>query len=285
MPDSPFIIEVTRDNYAEVMEASFQVPVLVDFWAGWCQPCQVLMPVLAKLAEEYQGRFLLAKLNTEEEQEIAAQFGIRSIPTVKLFRNGQPVDEFMGALPENAVREFIDRHLPRASDAQVEEALALLATGDADSALVLLHEARGADPDNSRAAIALAQAQAATGDAAAAEATLDSLSADERNKPEVAALRSHLYFEGQVAGAPEAGELEARLAADPADQEARFQLALRKVVSRDYDAALELLLQLMQQDRSYGDDAGRHGLLKVFELLGDDPRVSQYRRRMASLLY
>ena len=285
MADSPFIVEVTRDNYAQVMEASFQVPVLVDFWAGWCQPCHVLMPVLAKLAEEYQGRFLLAKLDTEEEQEIAAQFGIRSIPTVKLFINGQPVDEFMGALPEKAVREFIDRHLPNASDAQVEEALALLAAGDADSALVLLHEARGADPDNSRVSIALAHAQAASGDAAAAEATLDSLPADESDKPEATALRSHLYFAGQVTGAPGPGELEARLAADPADHEARFQLALHRVVSRDYDAAMELLLQLMQQDRGYGDDAGRQGLLKVFELLGDDPRVGQYRRRMASLLY
>jgi putative thioredoxin len=285
MAGAPFIVEVTRDNYAQVMEASFQVPVLVDFWAGWCQPCQVLMPILAKLAEEYQGRFLLAKLDTEEEQEIAAQFGIRSIPTVKLFRDGQPVDEFMGALPEKAVREFIDRHLPRASDAQVEEALARLAAGDADSALVLLHEARGADPDNPRVSITLAQAQAAAGDAAAAEATLDSLPADEMDTPEVAALRSHLYFEGRVAGTPAADELEARIAADPADHEARFQLALRKVVSRDYGAAMDLLLQLMQQDRSYGDDAGRHALLKVFELLGDDPRVAQYRRRMANLLY
>jgi putative thioredoxin len=109
MADSPFIVDVTRENYQQVMEASFRVPVLLDFWAGWCQPCLVLTPILTSLAEEFQGKFLLAKLNTEEEQEIAAQFGIRSIPTVKVFRDGQPVDEFMGALPEGAVREFLDR--------------------------------------------------------------------------------------------------------------------------------------------------------------------------------
>ena len=122
MADSPFIIDVTRDNFRQLMETSFKVPVLIDFWASWCQPCVVLMPILAKLAEDYEGRFLLGKLNTEEEQEIAAQFGIRSIPNVKLFRDGQPVDEFMGALPESQVREFLDRHLPRAVNPQVEEA-------------------------------------------------------------------------------------------------------------------------------------------------------------------
>ena len=285
MADSPFIVDVTRENYAQVMEASFQVPVLVDFWASWCQPCHALMPILAKLAEEYQGKFLLGKLNTEEEQEIAAQFGIRSIPNVKLFRDGQPVDEFMGALPENAVREFIDRHVARESDAAVQEALEQLSAGNADTAIALLAEAREADPDNSRVTLALAQAQVATGDAAAAEATLDSLPASEKDKPEAASLRSQLFFEGQLAGAPAAAELEARLAADPDDQEALHLLALRKVLERDYDAAAELLLQLMKKDRSFGDDAARNTMLKVFELLGDDPRVSQYRRRMASLLH
>jgi putative thioredoxin len=265
MAETPFIIDVTRENYQEVMEASFKVPVLIDFWASWCQPCQVLMPILARLAEEYQGKFLLGKLNTEEQQEIAAQFGIRSIPNVKLFRNGQPVDEFMGALPEKAVREFLDRHVARDSDAQVAEALEQLRTG--------------------RITLALAQAQAAGGNIAAAEAALDSLPANERDKPEVAAMRNHLFFEGQLAGAPPAPELEASLAADPEDHEALFRLASRKVVEKDYEAGMELLLQLMQKDRSFGNDAGREGLLKVFELLGDDPRVSRYRSRMANLLY
>jgi putative thioredoxin len=285
MAESPYIIDVTRENYAQVMEASFKVPVLIDFWASWCQPCQVLMPVLARLAEEYQGKFLLGKLNTEQEQEIATQFGIRSIPNVKLFRNGQPVDEFLGALPERSVREFIDRHVPRESDTQVAQAFEQLRTGNAAGAVLLLEEALEADPDNPRVALALAQAQAANGDTAAAEATLDSLPADVRDQPEAASLRSHLFFAGQVAGVPAAAELEARLATEPGDPEALHQLALRKVVERDYDRAMDLLLELMKKDRSYGDDAGRLTLLKVFELLGDDPRVSRYRSRMASLLH
>ena len=285
MADSPYIVDVTKENYAEVMQASFQVPVLLDFWASWCQPCHALMPVLAKLAGEYEGKFVLGKLNTEEEQEIAQQFGIRSIPTVKLFRDGQPVDEFMGALPEQAVREFLDKHLPRESDAQLMQAHQQLTAGDADGAIALLNEARQADPDNSRIPLAIAEAQAMKGDAEAAEATLDSLPDDAKDKPEVAALRSHLFFAGAAAGAPATNELEEKLTADPDDLESLYQLAMRKVVEQDVEKAMELLLQLMQKDRCFKDDAARESLLKLFDLLGNDPRVGQYRRRMASLLY
>lgn len=285
MADSPFIIDITRENFQQVIEASFKVPVLVDFWASWCQPCLVLMPILARLAEEYQGKFLLGKLNTEEQQEIAAQFGIRSIPTVKLFRNGQAVDEFMGALPEKAIREFLDRHVARESDATVLKAREHLLAGNAAAAITLLDEAVKTDPDNPRIALTLAEAQAAIGDIAAAEATLRKMPVAEQDKPEVTALLNRLFFEGQLAGAPDVGELETRLAADPDDRQAQLQLALRKVVEQDYEMAMELLLQLMQKERRFGEDAGRRSLLKVFELLGDDPRVSRYRRKMAGLLH
>ena len=251
MSDSPFIIDVTRDNYEQVMKTSFEVPVLIDFWAGWCQPCQMLMPVLARLAEEYQGKFVLGKLNTEEQQEIAARFGIRSIPNCKLFRDGQPVDEFMGALPEQAVRQFLDRHVANESDALIEQAGQLLNDGDVEGA-------RG---------------------------ILEGLPAADVERPGAASLRSRLHFAAQVADAPDAGELEARLGADPGDSKALHQLALRKIIAQDYDRAVDLLLQLMRNDREFEDDAGRRELLKVFELLGEDPRVSQYRRRMASLLH
>ncbi len=285
MADSPYIVDVTRENFAQVIEASSKVPVLMDFWADWCQPCKVLMPVLAKLADEYEGRFLLAKLDTEANQDIAARFGIRSIPTVKLIRDGRLVDEFMGALPERDVRAFLDRHIGRESDGDVAEAEQRLQAGDTDGAIALLKKAQADDPDNTRITLALAHAHAVAGDVAAAEVTLDSLPDSEKNKPEAVALRSRFYFAEQVAGVPATPELETMLAANPDDPATRLHLALRKVVDEDYDAALELLLDLMRRNRAFGEDAARRTLLKVFELLGSDPRVGAYRRRMTSLLY
>ncbi len=286
MSNSPYIIEVTAENYqSAVVEQSRRVPVLVDFWASWCQPCQMLMPVLAKLADDYQGKFILAKINTEEQQALAAQFGIRSIPTVKLFRNGEPVDEFAGALPETEIRKFLDKHIPRESDALVEQAQQLLLQGDAEGALALLEQARASDPANSNIDLALAQTHAAAGDIAKAEEILARLPADLRDKPEVRTLQGLLFFEGLLAGAPTREELTRRLEADADDTEARYLLAAHHAVDQHYEEAMDELLQLMKTNRNYGDDAARKALLKLFDILGDNPLVPRYRSRMMSLIY
>lgn len=287
MADSPHIVTLSAANFESVViEGSFERPVLVDFWADWCAPCRMLMPILAKLAEDYRGRFVLAKLNTEEERELAAQFGIRSLPTVQLFKDGRPVDQFMGALPESQVREFLDRHLPRASDGLLAQAQGRLAAGDLDGAGRLIERARVEDPDNPRVSLAEIQLAAAQGRTAEAQAALDRLPLELANDPEVVALRGRLLFATALAGAPAASTLEQRLAADPKDSEARYQLAAHRVVAGDYESALDLLLELLRRDRAYGEDAGRKGLVAVFDLLGGSGElVSRYRARMMTALY
>lgn len=287
MADSPFIVTLTAANFESVViDGSFDRPVLVDFWADWCAPCRILMPILAKLAEEYRGRFLLAKLNTEEERAIAAQFGIRSLPTVQLFKDGGPVDQFMGALPESQVREFIDRHLPRASDGLLAQAQGMLAAGDLKRAAKLIEQARAEDPDNPRVALAEIQLTVAQGRTTEAQAALDRLPLELASDPEVAALRGQLLFAVALTGAPEPAVLEQRLAANPRDSEARYQLAAHRVIRSDYETALGLLLELVKRDRAYGEDAGRKGMVAVFDLLGGSGElVTRYRARMMTALY
>jgi len=291
MPDSPFIFDVDASNFEQiVLHGSQQVPVLVDFWAGWCQPCQILMPLLAKLADEYQGSFILAKVDTEQQSALAAGFGIRSLPTVKLFRDGTPVDEFMGALPEAEIRSFLDRHLPRAVDdpavvdpiAQAEQRLLV---ADPTGALDLLMQARADDPTNPRVATTIARLQAANGDLDAAEQSLAELPAEAQKEPEVTQMRAQLFFDrvSLDAGPPEL--IAQRLAAMSNDSEARFQMAAHQIRDNDVEGAMENLLQLLQQDRGFGDDAARHALLRVFEMLGDDPAVGRIRTRMFTLLH
>ncbi|TVQ93327.1 MAG: thioredoxin [Chromatiaceae bacterium] len=287
MSESPYVVVVTAENFMSVViEGSRARPVLVDFWADWCAPCRALMPILARLADEFKGAFILAKLDTEAEPELAAQFGIRSLPTVQLFKDGRPVDQFMGALPEAQVREFLGRHLARASDALLERARGLLATGDSAGAERLLEQARAEDPDNSRIFIAEVQLKAAAGDTDAALALLERTPLDLVNDPELAALRGQLGFAAIIEGAPAAAALEARLAADPNDSEARHQLAARLVLAGDYEAALEHLLTLLKRDRAYGEDAARKGMVAIFDLLGGSgDLVARYRGQMLSSLY
>jgi putative thioredoxin len=287
MADSPYIVNLTAANFQQVvLEDSYQRPVLVDFWADWCAPCRQLMPILAKLADELKGQFILAKLDTEAEPEVAAQFGIRSLPTVQLFKDGRPVDQFMGALPESQVREFLSRHIARSSDRLLAQAQGLLAAGDLASAERVIEQARAEDPDNSRIFVAEVQLKAAAGDAEGALALLEHTPVDLIDDPELAALRGQLGFASALSGAPDAATLVQRLEADPNDSEARYQLAAHQVIGSDYEAALENLLTLLKKDRAFGDDAARKGMVAIFDLLGGSGElVSRYRAKMLSSLY
>lgn len=287
MSDSPHTAVVTAANFESVViQGSFERPVLVDFWADWCAPCRQLMPILSRLAEEFRGQFLLAKVDTEAEQAIAAQYGIRSLPTVQLFKQGQPVDQFMGALPEGQVRDFLAKHISRASDRLLEQARTAMTSGNLNEAATLIARAEQDDPDNSRVFIAQVQLKDAEGDAEGALALLERTPLDLTDDPDLKALRGRLAFRAATAGAPEQAALEAALAQDPGNSEARYQLASYQVLSGDYAAALEQLLTLLRRDRGYGDDAARKGMVAVFEMLGGTgDLVSTYRAKMLSSLY
>ena len=287
MADSPYVVTVTAENFEHlVLEGSRKQPVLVDFWADWCAPCRQLMPILARLADEFAGAFILAKVDTEAEQTLAAHFGIRSLPTVQLFKQGQPVDQFMGALPEAQIRDFLSRHIERESDRLVADALARLAAGDIDTGARLIDQARVEDPDNSRLFIAEVRLEAARGNTTAAAELLEHTPIELAADPEIAALRGQLGFAAALADAPSASACAERLAATPSDSEARYQLAAHQVMAGDYQSALDNLLTLMQKDRAYGVDAGRKGMLMVFDLLGGEGvLVAAYRAKLARALY
>ncbi|MES9898611.1 MAG: thioredoxin [Sedimenticola sp.] len=287
MNNSDYIFEVTAENFEQViLQGSQSVPVLIDFWASWCQPCKSLMPILTNLVEAYQGKFILAKINTEEQQELAAQFGIRSIPTVKLFKEGAEVDEFMGALPEAEIRAFLDRHIPRESDNLVSQADLLIQQGDTEGAKELLDRAKSEDPENSHILTACARLQAILGNIDEAEALLAALPVDEQNKPEVAGLRARFTFDRTAQTAPTAEALKQRLEINSSDSEALYQLAAHRVMENAHEEAMELLLQLLRKDRSYGDDAARKGLLALFDLLGGSGElVNGYRKQMFNALH
>lgn len=287
MNHSTHLVTVTAQTFQSlVIEGSYERPVLVDFWADWCAPCRMLMPVLAKLAEEYGGRFLLAKVNTEEEQALAVESGIRSLPTVQLFVSGRVVDQFMGALPEAQIREFLDRHLPRPSDGLLTRAQDLMAAGDLAGAQSLIEQTRAEDPNNVRLPFADLQLTVARGELAAALAQIDALPIELANDAEVLALRGRLRFASAVEDAPSEPDLMARLEVDPGDSRSRYQLAAHRVLRGDYAAALEELLELMKRDRAFEEDAARKGILAVFDLLGGSgDLVARYRAKMMNALY
>ncbi len=265
----------------DVVDESRRRPVVVDFWAPWCGPCKILKPILEKLAAEYGGKFLLAKVNSDDNQTLAQRYGVRGIPSVKAFINGQQVDEFSGALPEGEVRLFLDRLIPGPADKLRREAAARNRAGDTAGALQLLTEASKLDPVHLGVRLDAAEIMLDLNEVEEARRLMAGINDDA--DPRVPQIAARLQFAG-AAGEDESALL-ARIAANENDLEARLKLANLWAARKNYEPAMEQLLELVRRDRSFGDDAGRKTLLKVFELLGGGELTSRYRKRLSSALY
>jgi len=270
--NTPVQAVTTASFPAEVLDASDGQPVLVDFWAPWCGPCRALGPVLEQVASEHGGQVKVVKVNTDENQDLAQQFQIRSIPAVKLFRGGRVVGEFVGALPLGQVRAFLEPHLPRASAAEHVAAQALAAQGNYAAAITNLRQVAAADPGNLDARRDLARYLALSGELIEASKVLGQLPPQAQSDPESNAVRALIHF--------------AALATDEsARADGSRASAARSLLGGSPDAAIESLLSRMQGDRAFATRAGREDLLQAFALLpADDTRLAGWRRRLAALL-
>ncbi len=283
---SEFAFDVSIEEFeAKVLIKADTVPVVVDFWAPWCEPCKVLKPLLEKLAEEYKGRFLLAKVNSDENPELAQHFGVRSIPSVKVLFRGQLIDEFNGAIPEGQIRQFLDRIALPAGPEHAnlrEQAAALVAEGKLEEALAVLVQASQAHPQDQAIQLDAVDVLMQLGRNDEAKQLL---AGDYANEPDRAnALRARLAL---LDGAADTAPLEAKLAANPDDHASRLELSKAYAAQSRFREALEAALEVVRRDRFFEQGAGRQAILNLFEALSGeqyDDLVREFRRKLSATL-
>ena len=280
------IVDIDESNAQTLLiEESLKRPVVVDFWADWCGPCKQLMPILEKLAAEYQGTFLLAKVNADEQQMLSQQLGVRSLPTVMVIKDGQPVDGFSGAQPESAVREMLDKHVPSPQADALTEAEQLLAEGDIPGALALY---RGAWEDSGQKpefTMAYAGALIVANRLDEAEALLKDIKMVDQDA-RYEQLMAQIELQRQAARSPEVEALEADLAGDEQNHEVRIKLAVQLSSHGQYREALEHLLVVLRADRDWGNGEAKRVYLDMIATIGKgDPLAAEYQRKLFSLLH
>ena len=282
---SEHVFDATTAGFEkDVIEASLTTPILVDLWAEWCGPCKSLGPILEKLAAEYAGAFRLAKIDVDAEQQLAAMFGVRSIPTVILISGGQVVDGFAGALPEGQIREFLTRHGLQPAEAVATEAAPAPAESP-EEAINRIQQAIAAEPDRAELKLDLALALMRAGRVEPAQAELDALPANLATDARAVRLRSQLELARALVDAPSLDALRARVQNDDSDWEARDLLGVRLLIEGDAEAGLQQFLDILKRQRDWQDGQARKRLLAAFATIDDAALVSTYRRKMASLLF
>lgn len=290
MTENAFVFDVAGAEQFEqlVVQNSLHKPVLVDFWAQWCAPCKVLMPLLEKITASYAGELLLAKVDCDVEQEIVARLGVQSLPTVVLFKDGKPLDGFTGAQSEADIRSMLAKHVAEPAAVEEDPVLAAQSLFDNDEfakAEALLKELLSGDDQQSAALLLYARCLLERGALADAEAVINSVT-DEAHRHAVASVRAQLTFLRQAAELPDMADLKTRLAKDGNDDEALLQLSVQQLARQNYEPALDNLLQLFIRNRDFAEGAAHKALLQVFELLGTEhPLVTLYRRRLYQALY
>jgi putative thioredoxin len=288
MTASVHTFDATETNFeTEVIQASLTTPVLVDFWADWCGPCKSLGPILEKVVDSYAGKLKLAKVDTDKEQQLAAVFGIRSLPTVVLVKDGQMIDGFMGALPESGVRAFVEKHLgkPEAGEESAPAVDEALANETPQQTIARLREEIAANADKPELKLDLAAALARAGDADAAQAQLDALPPNLASDAKAKRVAAQLDLSRALKDAPDVATLRARLAQNPADHEARDLLGVHLLLGDAPASGLDEFLTLLRTARDWNEGQAKKRLIAAFNVLDDEELVGTYRRRMSSLLF